>query len=65
MKSSFFWDITPYGPLKVNCDVGSKQNSACHLLYADFLFSLFFGTEDEEIYFSEKLVNFQWNTHSS
>jgi hypothetical protein len=59
MKSSIFWDITPFSPLNVNScseeDVASifsakkypKQDiSACHLLQVDFLLGLIFDPED-------------------
>jgi hypothetical protein len=56
-RSSIFWDITPYSPLKINrrfggrCrkkpeNTGSKKASACYLIPAGFLLGLLFDSED-------------------
>jgi hypothetical protein len=54
-KSSFFWDITPCSPLKVNWCFGGtchlylhgqrKASSACYLVHAGFVLGLFFNPE--------------------
>jgi hypothetical protein len=46
MKSSIFWDITPYGPLKVYRRCGEAKSSACYPLHARFLLGSFFDPED-------------------
>jgi hypothetical protein len=43
MKSSIFWDIASWSPVKVNRRFGG---STCYLLYAGFLFGLMFDPED-------------------
>jgi hypothetical protein len=43
-QSSSFWDIMPCSPM----------SSACYLLHAGFLFSLFFETEDVGKHFLPK-----------
>jgi hypothetical protein len=40
------WDVTPCTPLKINRHFGETCHSAWCLLYAGFLFGLFFDPED-------------------
>jgi hypothetical protein len=47
LKNSVFWDVTPCSPVKGKRRFGGTcLRSACSLLYAVFLFGLFFGPED-------------------
>jgi hypothetical protein len=54
MKSSIFWDTTPYNPLKVNGLFGGtcrlhlhdETSSASYVIHDSFLLVLFFGPED-------------------
>jgi hypothetical protein len=62
MKISIFSDITPCSPLKVN-EVWEEYvacifRSACYLLRAGFLLSLFFDPEDEGDFLPKRRLTF-------